>query len=272
MGYELLLAEQDLILDPVPFWQASTPLAYGAGFLTQVLIERGAIDDAERLIADTLLDGVVAAGDDQQRIDPVREFTLVLAETLTGLLQELGRFPGPSAEQVQHVCVGEHGVCSPGRIVEVGNCLRKVLGGGNGIGVRLGEAELPENLGATLTSGAHRGHDGGTRLPPPARLCKRPLSCPPERRDHEAITRRDCAYEIGRGLFRDRAAVEQQRCGLAMCARALVCAHLLENRAANDRMRELEQVLIPEQIGSNKGAGSRHSSAWANSCERGGER
>ena len=34
---ELLLAEQDLILEPIPFWQASTPLAYRAGFLTQVL-------------------------------------------------------------------------------------------------------------------------------------------------------------------------------------------------------------------------------------------
>ena len=55
---ELLLAEQDLILEPIPFWQASTPLAYRAGFLTQVLLERGAIDEAEQLIADTLLDDV----------------------------------------------------------------------------------------------------------------------------------------------------------------------------------------------------------------------
>ena len=55
---ELLLAEQDLILEPIPFWQASTPLAYRAGFLTQVLLERGAIDEAEQLIADTSLDDV----------------------------------------------------------------------------------------------------------------------------------------------------------------------------------------------------------------------
>ena len=58
---ELLLAEQDLILEPIPFWQASTPLAYRAGFLTQVLLERGAIDEAEQLIADTSLDDVVDA-------------------------------------------------------------------------------------------------------------------------------------------------------------------------------------------------------------------
>ena len=58
---ELLLAEQALILEPIPFWQASTPLAYRAGFLTQVLLERGAIDEAEQLIADTSLDNVVDA-------------------------------------------------------------------------------------------------------------------------------------------------------------------------------------------------------------------
>jgi DNA-binding CsgD family transcriptional regulator len=55
---ELLLAEQDLILEPIPFWQASTPLAYRAGFLTQVLLERGAVDEAEQLIANTSLDNV----------------------------------------------------------------------------------------------------------------------------------------------------------------------------------------------------------------------
>ena len=58
---ELLLAEQDLILEPIPFWQASTPLAYRAGFLTQVLLERGSIDEAEQLIAATSLDDVVDA-------------------------------------------------------------------------------------------------------------------------------------------------------------------------------------------------------------------
>ena len=58
---ELLLAEQDLILEPIPFWQSSTPLAYRAGFLTQVLLERGSIDEAEQLIADTSLDDVLDA-------------------------------------------------------------------------------------------------------------------------------------------------------------------------------------------------------------------
>jgi DNA-binding CsgD family transcriptional regulator len=58
---QLLLAEQDLILEPIPFWQASTPLTYRAGFLTQVLLERGAIDEAEQLIADSSLDDVVDA-------------------------------------------------------------------------------------------------------------------------------------------------------------------------------------------------------------------
>jgi DNA-binding CsgD family transcriptional regulator len=58
---ELLLAEQDLILEPIPFWQASTPLAYRAGFLTQVLLERGSIDEAEQLIAATSLDDVLDA-------------------------------------------------------------------------------------------------------------------------------------------------------------------------------------------------------------------
>ena len=58
---ELLLAEQALVLEPIPFWRASTPLAYRAGFLTQVLLERGAIDEAEQLIADTSLDNLVDA-------------------------------------------------------------------------------------------------------------------------------------------------------------------------------------------------------------------
>ena len=57
----LLLAEQDLILEPIPFWQGSTPLAYRAGFLTQVLLERGSIDEAEQLIAATSLDDVLDA-------------------------------------------------------------------------------------------------------------------------------------------------------------------------------------------------------------------
>jgi DNA-binding CsgD family transcriptional regulator len=58
---ELLLAEQDLILEEIPFWQASTPLAYRAGFLTQVLLERGETSEAEQLIAATSLDEVVDA-------------------------------------------------------------------------------------------------------------------------------------------------------------------------------------------------------------------
>jgi DNA-binding CsgD family transcriptional regulator len=58
---ELLLAEQALVLEPIPFWRASTPLAYRAGFLTQVLLERGAFDEAQQLIADTSLDNVVDA-------------------------------------------------------------------------------------------------------------------------------------------------------------------------------------------------------------------
>ena len=55
---ELLLAEEDLILEPTPFWQASTPLAYRAGFLTQVLIERGEIVEAEKLVSGIALDDV----------------------------------------------------------------------------------------------------------------------------------------------------------------------------------------------------------------------
>ena len=55
---ELLLAEEDLILEPIPFWQASTPLAYRAGFLTHVLLERGEVARAEELIAGTSLDDV----------------------------------------------------------------------------------------------------------------------------------------------------------------------------------------------------------------------
>lgn len=55
---ELLLAEEDLVLEPTPFWQASTPLAYRAAFLTQILLERGQLDEAERLTAATALDDV----------------------------------------------------------------------------------------------------------------------------------------------------------------------------------------------------------------------
>jgi DNA-binding CsgD family transcriptional regulator len=55
---ELLRAEEDLILEQTPFWQASTPLAYRAGFLTMVLLDRGEIGEAERLIASTSLDHV----------------------------------------------------------------------------------------------------------------------------------------------------------------------------------------------------------------------
>jgi DNA-binding CsgD family transcriptional regulator len=55
---ELLLAEEDLVLEPTPFWQASTPLAYRAAFLTQVLLERGRIGEAQQLTADIGLDDV----------------------------------------------------------------------------------------------------------------------------------------------------------------------------------------------------------------------
>ena len=55
---ELLRAEEDLILEPTPFWQASTPLTYRAAFLTQVLLERGQFDEAQKLAAGTALDDV----------------------------------------------------------------------------------------------------------------------------------------------------------------------------------------------------------------------
>ena len=86
------------------------------------------------------------------------------------------------------MCIGEHGVRSPRWIVEFGDCLREVLSGGKGIRVRLGEAELAEGLGAILTNrrlfeGAAEVRDCRLRRA----LCKRALSSPPERRDHEAI-------------------------------------------------------------------------------------
>ena len=87
------------------------------------------------------------------------------------------------------MCVGEHGVRSPRWIVEFGDCLREVLSGGKGIRVRLGEAELAEDLGAILTigrlfEGAAEVRDCRLR----GALCERALRCTPERRDDEAIS------------------------------------------------------------------------------------
>ena len=56
---ELLLAEQDLaVIEATPFWGLPTPLAYRAGFLAQVLLERGKTADAEKLVAAVSLDEI----------------------------------------------------------------------------------------------------------------------------------------------------------------------------------------------------------------------
>ena len=131
---------------------------------------------------------VVAAGDDQQCIDALGQRRLVVAEAVTRLLQELSRFPDASSEQIQDVRIGEHGVRSPRRIVQRGDCLREVLSGGRGVRVRLGEAELAEDLGAILTLGRlfeSATEVGGCRLW--GALCERALGCAAECRDEEAI-------------------------------------------------------------------------------------
>ena len=56
---ELLLAEGDLaVVEATPFWGLPTPLAYRAGFLAQVLLERGKTAEAEKLVAAVSLDEI----------------------------------------------------------------------------------------------------------------------------------------------------------------------------------------------------------------------
>jgi DNA-binding CsgD family transcriptional regulator len=60
---DLLLAEEDLaIVEATPFWQLPTPLAYRAGFLAQVLLERGKTIEAEKLVSAVTLEDAIQIG------------------------------------------------------------------------------------------------------------------------------------------------------------------------------------------------------------------
>lgn len=49
---DLLLAEEDVaIVEPTPFWELALPNAYRAGFVAHILLERGKLTEAERVIA-----------------------------------------------------------------------------------------------------------------------------------------------------------------------------------------------------------------------------
>jgi DNA-binding CsgD family transcriptional regulator len=65
---ELLLAEETLaIVEPTPFWALSLPRAYRAGFLAHVLLERGKIDEAEKVIGAVSVDELLPG----HRIQPL---------------------------------------------------------------------------------------------------------------------------------------------------------------------------------------------------------
>ena len=137
--------------------------------------------------------------------------------------------------------------------------LPEVPGRGHGVGVRLGQAELAEDLGAIrrvgrFVEGAAQIGDRGLR----STLREGPLGGAAERRDDESIAHRDRPHEVRRGLLGRSAASEQQLGRAAMSTSALVGAHVLEDRGPDDRVGELERVLVAQEIGSDKGAGRRH--------------
>ena len=62
---ELLLAEEALaIVESTPFWALPLPRAYRAGFLAQVLLERGKIGEAEQVIAEVSVEELLAGPSD----------------------------------------------------------------------------------------------------------------------------------------------------------------------------------------------------------------
>ena len=115
--------------------------------------------------------------------------------------------------------------------------------------VCLGDPQVAEHLGAVarLRRLVERAPQvGGRRLG--RTLCERPLGGLAQGRHHERIAGRHCPHQMCSRLFRDGSALQQDLGRAAMRSRAFIRAHILENRGTDDRVGELERVLVPKQV------------------------
>ena len=148
-----------------------------------------------------------------------------------------------------------------------------MIGGASGIDRHLCNAQLTEEIAAFFERGrflerAAQIHDRRVRCP----LRQRATGRTTKRLDHKRIARGNRPDEIRRRLLQPRATLEKNLGRPTMGARPLVSAHLLEHSSTDDRVRELDRVLVPQQVGADERARRRQRGFRVEAAERGGER
>jgi hypothetical protein len=93
-----------------------------------------------------------------------------------------------------------------------------------------------------------------------------------QRCDDEVVTVRDGQHQVCGRLVSSSACAEHHLCGPPVSIRALGRGHRLEHRCPHNRVRELERILVAQEIDADERARRAQRRFRLEMCERGGQR